>query len=312
MGRCFARLGPRGERLVSAPSRADCGRIPPDWPHRTLSRCLRVGAIDWHVQVAGRGPTVLLLHGTGSSSHSWADVLPLLTASARVVVPDLPGHGHTLVEPGSPLALAAIAQALEALVEALAQPGPLLVAGHSAGAAIALHMALGPGTSLRHVVGFAPSLVPPPALYMALLAPLVTPVATSPRFTGWLATMATHTRLVNGLLDSTRSTIPQAQRERYAALFRDPAHVQGTMRFMAAADLPHLLDAAAALTTRCTFVLGAQDPWVPEHALRRVAEAHFPRARLERWEGGHLLHEAEPERAARRIATILAEELRLA
>lgn len=53
---------------------------PAGWPQRDHSRALRVGPIDWHVQVAGRGPVLLLLHGSGASSHSWSDLLPRLAA----------------------------------------------------------------------------------------------------------------------------------------------------------------------------------------------------------------------------------------
>jgi len=49
-----------------------------DWPNRAASRKLRAGGVDWHVQILGRGPTLLLLHGTGASTHSWRDVAPLL------------------------------------------------------------------------------------------------------------------------------------------------------------------------------------------------------------------------------------------
>ena len=49
-----------------------------DWPNRTASRFVSAAGIVWHVQVAGEGPALLLLHGTGAATHSWAGVLPLL------------------------------------------------------------------------------------------------------------------------------------------------------------------------------------------------------------------------------------------
>ena len=36
------------------------------------SRFLRVDGVDWHVQTRGTGPALLLIHGTGASSHTWA------------------------------------------------------------------------------------------------------------------------------------------------------------------------------------------------------------------------------------------------
>ena len=284
-------------------------RLPADWPHRESSRSVAVGGLDWHVQVAGRGPTVLLLHGTGSSAHSWADVLPALARDATVVAPDLPGHGYTTGATPASLSLPRIATALDALLDALQVAPVALVAGHSAGAALAIRWALAAPRPPRGIVGFNPSLVPPPAAYTTLLAPVVTPIATSSLVTSWIASLATRAGLVRGLLDSTRSTIPEAQRARYARLFRDPAHVRGTMGFMAAADLPALLEAGPRLAVPATFVLGIADEWVPERPLRAVIARSFPAAAVERWEGGHLLHEADPDRAAQLLRGVLARAI---
>ena len=65
------------------------------WPNAGASRFVTVGGIAWHLQVAGAGPVLLLVHGTGSASFSWGAVLPLLARRFTVVVPDLPGHGFT-------------------------------------------------------------------------------------------------------------------------------------------------------------------------------------------------------------------------
>ncbi len=60
-----------------------------DWPNREASRFVEAADLRWHVQVMGEGPVALLLHGTGSSSHSWRDVMPRLAKSFTVVAPDL-------------------------------------------------------------------------------------------------------------------------------------------------------------------------------------------------------------------------------
>ena len=56
-----------------------------NWPNREHSRFVELGGIKWHVQVAGRGPVILLLHGTGAATHSWRDVLPLLAKDFTIV-----------------------------------------------------------------------------------------------------------------------------------------------------------------------------------------------------------------------------------
>ena len=44
---------------------------------------------------AGRGPAVLLLHGWPGDRTDYRDVVPLVSAAADVVVPDLRGFGES-------------------------------------------------------------------------------------------------------------------------------------------------------------------------------------------------------------------------
>ncbi len=90
--------------------------------------------------VAGQGPPLVLVHGLGGSAANWGELVPLLAASRRVVVPDLPGHGGS-----DPLPAVASIGAFADRVAAVAEhedalPGP--VAGHSLGGLVALHLAL--------------------------------------------------------------------------------------------------------------------------------------------------------------------------
>jgi 3-oxoadipate enol-lactonase len=43
----------------------------------------------------GQGPVVLLIHGFCGSSAYWEQVIPVLSASYRVIAPDLRGHGQS-------------------------------------------------------------------------------------------------------------------------------------------------------------------------------------------------------------------------
>jgi len=282
-------------------------RVPADWPQRQHSRSLRVGAIDWHVQVAGQGPILLLLHGTGGSAHSWAGLLPTLAAQATVVVPDLPGHGWTTGAQLADLTLPRMSQHLLALLAALQLPAPALVAGHSAGAALALRLALdGPGQAPK-VLGFAPSLVAPPEAYTRWLAPWVNPVATAGPVAGLMARLASPSGLIDLLLGSTGSQLSPAQRAPYKRLFADRAHVRGAVGFMAAADLPALNADCSRLRGPVALVLGARDRWIPERLLRPVIARHLPHADVQAWPGGHLVHEEDPARATARVLALLNE-----
>jgi magnesium chelatase accessory protein len=281
-------------------------RIPPAWPHRRCSHSVKVGTLDWHVQVCGSGPVVVLLHGTGSSAHSWADVLPGLASVATVVAPDLPGHGFTSGATMASLRPSHMARALDDLMATLRLDAPMLVVGHSAGAALALRWALQSPQRPRGIVGFNPSLLSPPAAYTRLLAPLIAPIATSSAMAAFLATIGARTSLVRRLLNSTRSKIPEAQRQRYALLSRRPAHIRGAMGFITGIDLPALLRSARGIDTALTFVVGTNDRWVPERPLCGVIRRAFPAATVSRWDGGHVLHEEYPERAVMLLREALA------
>lgn len=291
--------------------------VPADWPLRQHSRMLRVGGLHWHVQVIGEAPatgqrpTVLLLHGTGGATHSWASVAQALAGQATVVVPDLPGHGYTTGAALADLTLPRMTQHLLALLQALSQalalPAPALVAGHSAGAALALRLALDWQATqpAPRVLGFAPSLVAPPAAYTRYLAPLINPVATAHPMARLMARVATPSGLIDLLLGSTGSMLTPAQRAPYKRLFADPAHVRGAVGFMAAADLPALNVDCARLHSPVALVLGQYDKWIPERLLRPVITRHLPQADVQAWPGGHLVHEELPARAAARVLALL-------
>ena len=110
-----------------------------DWPHRAASRFVHDHGMTWHVQQFGRGPLVLLVHGTAASTHSWKGLAPLLAADATVVSIDLPGHAFSSPLINSAMTISNIANALGSLLRSQ-NFQPSLCIGHSAGAAILVRM----------------------------------------------------------------------------------------------------------------------------------------------------------------------------
>ena len=288
--------------------------LPGDWPYRQASAFLMKGHINWHVQTfSARRPTpltLLLLHGTGASTHSWSELIEPIRQFACVIAPDLPGHGFTRGATAKDLTLGGMASALQDLIVTMNVQGPIVVVGHSAGAPLAIEWALREGGAktnlftIQKIIGLNPSLVPPPTLYTSLLGPMVAPIATSSPMTGLLAYIAANTAMVDQLLDSTGSAIPAHSRRHYRFLFSQSQHVQGAMGFMAGADLPAMLERSKRLTIPTAFLLGKADPWVQEEPLQKVIATSYPKASVTVWPGGHVLHEAEPKRVSEYLQTI--------
>ncbi|MEM1005442.1 MAG: alpha/beta fold hydrolase BchO, partial [Pseudomonadota bacterium] len=117
----------------------DWQRDLPTWPHNEWSRRVVCKPHRWHVQENGQGPTVLFLHGAGSSTHSWTALMTDLSRDHHVVAIDLPGHGFTVMGAANRSGLDAMSEDLAALCQ---QEGwqPDKIVAHSAGAAIAVRL----------------------------------------------------------------------------------------------------------------------------------------------------------------------------
>jgi pimeloyl-ACP methyl ester carboxylesterase len=85
--------------------------------------------------------TVVLVHGSPATGQAWQAVANYLPGRYRVVTPTLHGHdGAGPAEPPPPTTTDALAAALEADLGDIA--GPIMLAAHSYGASVALHLAL--------------------------------------------------------------------------------------------------------------------------------------------------------------------------
>ena len=113
--------------------------------------------------------------------------------------------------------------------------------------------------------------------------------------------------MVDKLLDSTNTILPEARRVYYRTLFERPDHVRGSMNFMAAADIQKVLAEANLYRGKLICVLGNQDAWIPAKPLEKIIQENFPTAEVLKWEGGHIMHELEPAKVAQLILAGLVE-----
>jgi magnesium chelatase accessory protein len=272
-----------------------------DWPNRDTSRIVDTAGVRWHVQVAGSGPALLLLHGTGASTHSWAGLIPLLAPSFTVIAPDLPGQGFTEITGRRDLSITGMARATRGLLDALGLE-PELAVGHSAGAAILARMSIDRQLAPRGLVSLNGAFVPFGGAVTRLFSPLAKVLTLNPIVPQLFAWSAGDRASVERLLKSTGSKVPEDSLAFYQRLFSCPRHVSSTLGMMASWDLETLLADLPRLDRPLLLVAGENDLTVsPDdaHLISRLVRG----SATERLPGlGHLAHEEDPGRVAEAIA----------
>jgi 3-oxoadipate enol-lactonase len=234
----------------------------------------------------GKRAPLVCVHGAGSSSVVWMDLVKRVAPHRRVIALDLPGHGQSDAwhEPSIALYRDAVGTACAALGVERA-----LLVGHSMGVAIALACAR---AWPERVAGLA-------------LVCGAADFRVSPRLIAKLEAPQVLTRDVLGPL-SFAPECPRELAERWTAVaFEAPAEV-------AAADLRALVgwDAAPdlpAIAAPSLCVGGADDALVPPKrslelaaGLRNARAAILPRA-------GHLAHLEQPDAFHQALDPFLAE-----
>lgn len=250
----------------------------------------------------GLGDPIILIHGFPTSSHLWSNLVALLPAGHRIVVPDLLGFGRSDLGERADLAIPRHAERTTALMDALGIERACLV-GHHMGACVAISVASRAPTRVSH---------------LALLHPLGGDVTLSSTF----AVLRAFLPLVRLL---PMSWLRAPLRAELARWFSDPVRARPSIdQYLSAWQKParwrQLLHQLAALhaedVTECTRLLATltmpvaiaasdADPAVPRVALDRVREA-TPSATLDIIRDvRHFSPEESPERIAGVVARLL-------
>ena len=121
---------------------------------------LNTPSADIFYRVAGSGQPVLLIHGFGEDGRVWNSLLESLSRDFLLIVPDLPGSGHSKMK-GGDWSMEALAETVRAITlrEDLKA---FTVIGHSMGGYVALALAekyptILKGLGLFHSTAFADS-----------------------------------------------------------------------------------------------------------------------------------------------------------
>lgn len=277
-----------------------------DWPNKAASRFIDAAGVHWHVQTAGQGPTLLLLHGAGGSTHSWRDLFPILAQTFHVIAPDLPGQGRSDQGPSSVYSIRGMARALSALLRRMGSR-PDIVVGHSAGAALAVRMSIDKLIAPSVLIGLNAALQPFGAGMASLYTGIARFLAVNPLAPRMFAWRASWPGAIEKLIAQTGSKLDPRGVSLYRRLATDPRHVGATLRMMANWDLQELESDLARLPAPLHLIAGALDRTVPPERASEAAK-HSRYIAVETAEGlGHLAHEEQPRAMAERIVAIARE-----
>ena len=267
--------------------------IPKWWPNRSNSEFIKSENYNWHIQKFGStSKKLLLIHGTGASSHSCYPLIKSLNLEFEILCLDLPGHGFTRALVRQKKQLMIIVDQISLLLRNI-DFYPNIIMGHSAGAAVAYELAKNietkPNTiAINAAFGQFSGLAGVAFPYFAKVAASTSIPA---RF---LNLLANKEEIVRKLLSSTGSIIPELQIKCYQYLFSNPDHVDGTLQLMADWDLGNFLDRLPKETLPIHFLVGDKDKTVPPN-ISKSWDQLMPNSSLTKYTGlGHLLHEEDP------------------
>ena len=261
------------------------------WPMAAYSRKVLCRPHRWHVQEAGAGDTLLLLHGAGGATQSWRGIFPLLVKTHHVIAIDLPGQGFTEIGARGRCSLPHMAEDVGAL---MAQEGwqPKAVIGHSAGAAIALQLAL--KGQVGHVIGINAALSNFRGVAGWLFPMMAKALAINP-LSAKLFSATASASSVRNLITGTGSKLDPEGEDLYLKLIRDSGHVDATLSMMAQWSLDGLTEALSSITPVVDLIVAEGDKAVPPSS-SIDASKRLPNAHLHKIPSlGHLAHEEDPD-----------------
>ncbi len=250
---------------------------------------------------AGRGPTLLLIHGIGDCSDTWLQVMAKLAKDYTVIAPDLLGHGRS-DKPRADYSVAGYANAMRDLISVL-DIDRVTIIGHSLGGGVALQFAyqypercerlvlVSSGGVSREVHALLRMAAAPAASDLVL--PLLQFDATRWAVRGGLALaqrMETDLGRDAGDLLRVLEALPDATaRAAFLRTLRAVVDSRGQVITM--------LDRCYLTTGMPTLLMwGTRDPIIPFHHAQ-IAHSAMPGSRLEVFEGaGHFPHHNDPDR----------------
>jgi pimeloyl-ACP methyl ester carboxylesterase len=115
------------------------------------SEFIEIEGMQVHYRIEGSGPTLVLLHGTASSLHTWNGWAEVLQDSFRVVRMDLPAYGLTGPHPEAKYNITDYVDFVDRFLEALSID-EFALAGNSLGGGIAWNYAISHPEKVKQLI----------------------------------------------------------------------------------------------------------------------------------------------------------------
>jgi pimeloyl-[acyl-carrier protein] methyl ester esterase len=253
-----------------------------------------------HVDVAGEGEPLVVLHGWGMHGGLLADIATLLAHDYQVHLVDLPGHGAS-----APLEAFTLDGVVEQLASRFARP--VAVCGWSLGGAIALHWALRKPENVRCLALVSST----PCFTTRSDWPFGMDEATLLRFAADLETnLASTLRRFIGLqlrgVDGEKELLAEMRNRAFSRGEPDMATLRGGLAILRDTDFRDLLPG---VRQRTLVIAGERDKLSPPEASKALAQA-LPHSGLVIVQGaGHAPFISHREEFGRYVREFLKEAL---
>jgi pimeloyl-ACP methyl ester carboxylesterase len=288
--------------LVAVLVLALAAMVRPDIPLEELrpryaggaSRFIDVDGRHIHYRDEGKGPPLLLLHGTSSSLHTWDGWVKALGGTRRTIRLDLPGYGLTGPAPDGDQTPARQARIVAELLTRLGVH-QADVAGNSLGGRVALTFALAYPERVRKLVLVDASGLSgqeTPGIFKLARVPGLSALLrwVTPRFL-----VRKNVEEVYGV----DARIREDTVDRYHDIARREGNRAAVIERFRAAPFPDLDDRVSAIRAPTLLLWGARDPWIPLSFGQRLSRAIAGSRLVVYPDAGHVPMEELPEQTAR-------------
>ena len=266
------------------------------WPFSSNSMFYKKSFHYWHLQDMGKKnkPTILFIHGTGASSHSWRSLIPFFKNNFRIINLDLPGHGFTKLGSKNRSSLKLIPKDLFGILTEL-KINPEIIIAHSAGVPIALNYVALSKISPKLLIsinGAVSKFDGAANIFFPLMAKLL---SLSPFVPQIVKNLTKYPMIFKELIYSTGSNLDNESIKFYKILMSDNDHINGVLGMMSQWDLDDLIKDFDNLKIPILFLIGKNDKTVKSENVIKVIKDFKNVKIIFINKLGHLMHEECPE-----------------